>query len=147
VEESIEVEATIDRSSFLLRVYGHLLGAVAVFVLIETWLFQTGMAYSLARSLLGVNWMLVLGGLIDDALRNNEQKVPLLGDIPGIGALFRSTKTDTVKRNLMIFIRATVVKDGEKARILSQNKYNFMRDLQLQKVEEEAVGPLLVPYE
>ena len=46
--------------------------------------------------------MLVLGGLIDDAFRNNEQKVPLLGDIPGVGALFRSTKTDTVKRNLMI---------------------------------------------
>ena len=56
--------ATIDRSSFLLRVYGHLLGAVAVFVLIETWLFQTGMAYSLAQKMLGVNWMLVLGAFM-----------------------------------------------------------------------------------
>jgi len=56
--------ATIDRSAFLLRVYGHLLGAVAVFVLIETWLFQTGAAYDLARKMLGVNWMLVLGGFM-----------------------------------------------------------------------------------
>jgi FtsH-binding integral membrane protein len=57
-------ETTIDRSSFLLRVYGHLLGAVAVFVLIETWLFQTGHAYALAAKMLGVNWMLVLGGFM-----------------------------------------------------------------------------------
>lgn len=56
--------ATIDRSTFLMRVYGHLLGAVAVFVLIETWLFSTGMAYDLARRMLGVNWMLVLGGFM-----------------------------------------------------------------------------------
>ena len=91
--------------------------------------------------------MLVLGGLIDDAYIDNEQKVPFLGDIPGLGALFRSTKTSKVKRNLMVFIRATVIKDPDKARIMSMNKYNFMRDLQLESVGEEAVGPLLVPYE
>lgn len=57
-------EAAIDRSGFLLRVYGHLLGAVAVFVLIETWLFSTGRAMEIAQALLGVNWMLVLGGFM-----------------------------------------------------------------------------------
>lgn len=57
-------EAAIDRSSFLMRVYGHLLGAIAVFVLIETWLFQTGLAEGIFESLIGVNWMLVLGGFM-----------------------------------------------------------------------------------
>ena len=57
-------EASIDRSGFLLRVYGHLLGAVAVFVLIETWLFRTGLARPIAEALLGVNWLLVLGAFM-----------------------------------------------------------------------------------
>jgi general secretion pathway protein D len=91
--------------------------------------------------------MLVLGGLIDDAFRDQEQKVPFLGDIPGLGVLFRATKVETVKRNLMVFIRATIVKDGDKARLLSQNKYDFMRGLQLQKFEQQEAGPVLDPYE
>ena len=91
--------------------------------------------------------MLVLGGLIDDAYIDNVQKVPLLGDIPIIGALFRSTRTSKVKRNLMVFIRASIIKDPDKARMLSQNKYDFMRGLQLDARGEEEVGPLLVPYE
>ena len=91
--------------------------------------------------------MLVLGGLIDDAYIDNEQKIPLLGDIPIIGALFRASSTQKVKRNLMVFIRSTIIKDGAKARLLSQNKYNFMRDLQMNSIGKEAVGPLMVPYE
>jgi general secretion pathway protein D len=92
--------------------------------------------------------MLVLGGLIDDAYTDSEQKVPLLGDIPIIGALFRSTRTQKVKRNLMVFIRATIIKDPAKARTLSINKYNFMRDIQLQENEGgDYMGPVLVPYE
>ena len=92
--------------------------------------------------------MLVLGGLIDDAFIDNEQKIPFLGDIPGIGALFRSTRTQKVKRNLMVFIRATIIKDPAKARTLSINKYNFMRDIQLKENEgEDILGPVLVPYE
>jgi len=57
-------EASIDRTGFLLRVYGHLLGAIAVFVLLEVWLFRSGRAEDLARALVGVNWMLVLGGFM-----------------------------------------------------------------------------------
>jgi len=91
--------------------------------------------------------MLVLGGLIDDSYINNEQKIPVLGDIPFLGALFRNKGTTKVKRNLMIFIRATVIKDPAKARVLSQNKYNFMRDLQLESNIDGALGPQLVPYE
>jgi type II secretory pathway component GspD/PulD (secretin) len=52
-----------------------------------------------------------------------------------------------VKRNLMVFIRSTVIKDPTKARVLSQNKYNFMRDLQLESNVDGALGPQLVPYE
>ncbi|MDB4582926.1 type II secretion system secretin GspD [Draconibacterium sp.] len=93
--------------------------------------------------------MLVLGGLIDDAYTDSEQKVPFLGDIPGIGALFRSNRTQKIKRNLMVFIRATIIKDPDKARTLSVNKYNFMRDIQLlqENEGEDILGPVLVPYE
>ena len=94
--------------------------------------------------------MLVLGGLIDDAFIESEQKVPFLGDIPVLGALFRSTSTSKVKRNLMVFIRATILKDPTKARIMSMNKYNFIRDLQIEENADESesmMGPVLVPYE
>jgi len=92
--------------------------------------------------------MLVLGGLMDDAFIDSEQKVPFLGDIPGLGWLFRSTSTTKVKRNLMVFIRATILKDPDKARMMSMNKYNFIRDLQIEENEDETIlGPVLVPYE
>lgn len=53
-----------DRSRFLMRVYGHLLGAIAAFVALEVWFFQSGLAWRLTEALLGVNWMLVLGGFM-----------------------------------------------------------------------------------
>jgi general secretion pathway protein D len=89
--------------------------------------------------------LLVLGGLIDEILIDSVQKVPLLGDIPWIGALFRATKTTSTKRNLVVFIRATVIKDPEKARLLSFKKYNYMRDLQMR--DGSTIRPVLVPYE
>lgn len=52
------------RGAFLQRVYGHLAAAVAAFTLIEIYLFSSGLAYPLARSLLAVNWLLVLGGFM-----------------------------------------------------------------------------------
>jgi general secretion pathway protein D len=91
--------------------------------------------------------LLVLGGLISDKLINIEQKVPFLGDLPLIGALFRSTSTEKGKQNLMVFIRATIIKDPKKARALSARKYNFLRDLQLQYSGEDQLGPALVPYD
>ncbi|MCP4573531.1 MAG: permease [bacterium] len=53
-----------DRSRFLLRVYGHLLAAIAAFVVLEVWFFQSGLAWRLTEVLLGVNWGLVLGGFL-----------------------------------------------------------------------------------
>jgi general secretion pathway protein D len=81
--------------------------------------------------------LLVLGGLIDDKVIDTVQKVPLLGDIPILGALFRSTTKSKVKQTLMVFIRATIIKDPNIARTLSHRKYNFMRDTQLSNYNEE----------
>ena len=92
--------------------------------------------------------LLVLGGLIDEKVIKSEQKVPGLGDIPFIGALFRSSKNTKVKQNLLVFIRATIIKDPDKARQLSKRKYNFMRDAQLLNIKEGEIGsPVLSPYE
>ena len=91
--------------------------------------------------------LLVLGGLIDEQVINSEQKIPLLGDIPILGALFRSSRTTQVKQNLVVFIRSTIIKDPDKAKLLSFKKYNFMRDLQLETIDQDGLGPVLVPYE
>ncbi|TDJ26121.1 MAG: type II secretion system protein GspD, partial [Gammaproteobacteria bacterium] len=92
--------------------------------------------------------LLILGGMIDERVVNTEQKVPGLGDIPIIGLLFRSTKLTKVKQNLLIFIKATIIKDPEKARNLSHRKYNFMRDIQLRQVKEDLQYiPVLDPLE
>lgn len=53
-----------ERGLFIVRVYGHLLAAIAAFTLLEVYLFKAGLAEGLAKSLLGVNWMLVLGGFM-----------------------------------------------------------------------------------
>ncbi len=80
--------------------------------------------------------LLVLGGLIDEVMLDSEQKVPGLGDIPIIGALFRSKTTTKTKRNLLVFLKASIIKDPVKARSLSLAKYNFIRNEQLLKQEK-----------
>ena len=74
--------------------------------------------------------ILVLGGLIEDVLRESEQRVPILGSIPFLGALFRSRTTDKVKTNLMIFIRPTILRNKEQMSYETNAKYNYIRDLQ-----------------
>ena len=73
--------------------------------------------------------VIVLGGLIQDDVTQADSKVPLLGDIPLIGALFRSTKETRIKRNLMVFLRPTVVRDGAGMAALSGKKYSDIRVL------------------
>ena len=73
--------------------------------------------------------ILVLGGLLEDVLRESEQKVPFLGSIPGIGALFRSRKTDMVKTNLLVFIRPTILRDASQVTIETNSKYNYIREV------------------
>jgi general secretion pathway protein D len=77
----------------------------------------------------------ILGGLIDEDVQESVQKVPLLGDIPFIGHLFKSTSNTTRKRNLMVFLRPTIVRDGKLMNDLSREKYNYIRALEIQKKE------------
>jgi general secretion pathway protein D len=78
----------------------------------------------------------VLGGLIDEDVQQSESKVPLLGDIPVLGALFRSTSSSKRKRNLMIFIRPTIMRDDGLLSEVSQRKYNYVRAQQLAQGEK-----------
>jgi len=75
----------------------------------------------------------ILGGLIDEDVQESVQKVPLLGDIPIIGHLFKSTSNTKRKRNLMVFLRPTIVRDGKLMNDLSKEKYNYIRALEIEK--------------
>jgi general secretion pathway protein D len=78
----------------------------------------------------------VLGGLIDEDVQESESKVPLLGDIPFLGHLFKSTSVTKQKRNLMVFIKATIVREGSAISGISKTKYNYIRAEQLKRQEE-----------
>ncbi|WP_391088783.1 type II secretion system secretin GspD [Vibrio sp. NH-UV-68] len=80
--------------------------------------------------------MIVLGGLIDERALESESKVPLLGDIPYLGHLFKSTSTQVEKKNLMVFIKPTIIRDGMTADGITQRKYNFIRAEQLYKADK-----------
>ncbi len=80
--------------------------------------------------------LIVLGGLIDEQAGESVAKIPLLGDIPLIGHLFKSTADKKEKRNLMVFIRPTILRDGMAADGVSQRKYNYMRAEQIYRDEE-----------
>ncbi len=73
---------------------------------------------------------LVLGGLIDDQFTDVEERVPLLGDIPVLGHLFRFRTTTKNKRNLMVFLHPQIMRDTETANQFSNSKYNFLRSRQ-----------------
>ena len=77
----------------------------------------------------------ILGGLIDEDVQESVQKVPLLGDIPFIGHLFKSTSNTKRKRNLMVFLRPTIVRDGKLMNDISKEKYNYIRALEIEKKE------------
>jgi general secretion pathway protein D len=71
--------------------------------------------------------ILVLGGLIEDRFVTTRSKVPLLGDIPLIGALFRSESRERRRTNLMVFLRPVVVRDADGANRLSVDRYDQIR--------------------
>ncbi len=74
--------------------------------------------------------ILILGGLIRDTADSGVDKVPLLGDIPVIGSLFRYDKRERRKTNLLIFIRPTVIRDANSARSVVADRYEEIRALQ-----------------
>ncbi|WP_426020063.1 type II secretion system secretin GspD [Brevundimonas sp. DWR2-3-1b1] len=73
----------------------------------------------------------VAGGLLDQNDRLSVDKVPGLGDLPGIGALFRSTSRQRGRTNLMIFIRPTIVRSESDAQRLAADRWGYMRQQQL----------------
>ncbi len=74
--------------------------------------------------------ILVLGGLIEDNYRDSESKVPLLGDLPIIGNVFRSNTTSKAKNNLMVFIHPVILPDGQSADAYTRMKYHTLRQQQ-----------------
>jgi general secretion pathway protein D len=71
--------------------------------------------------------IIVLGGLISDLTDGGVEKVPLLGDIPVIGYLFKYEKRKRVKTNLMVFLRPYVLRDANSATALTNDRYDFIR--------------------
>jgi general secretion pathway protein D len=74
--------------------------------------------------------ILVLGGLIEDKYTENRSKVPLLGDIPYIGQLFRSESREKTRTNLMVFLRPVVMRDVETSNRISHERYDLIRSFQ-----------------
>jgi general secretion pathway protein D len=70
--------------------------------------------------------IVVLGGLLQDSLSSGEDKVPLLGDVPLLGNLFRYGTRKRTKTNLMVFLRPTVIRDGSAVRGLTNDRYDFV---------------------
>lgn len=78
------------------------------------------------------NQVLVLGGLVDNRQGGGKQKVPVLGDIPVLGNLFKSRTRNDENRNLMIFIRPKILRTRRSANFATQEKYDGIRSSQLQ---------------
>ena len=75
--------------------------------------------------------IVALGGLLDDNERRTIEKIPLLGDIPVIGELFKSRSRSRNKTNLMVFIRPTIVRSAAEARAIAEQRYGYARREQL----------------
>ncbi len=72
----------------------------------------------------------VIGGLLDDAERRTIEKIPVLGDIPVLGNLFRSKARSRTKTNLMVFIRPTILRTAADSRRVTEQRYGYLRATQ-----------------
>ena len=97
--------------------------------------------------------ILVLGGLIEDRFVTTRSKVPLLGDLPLIGGLFRSESRERRRTNLMVFLRPVVVRDADSASRLSLDRYDQIRAQQQRAQPQPSVvmpineSPVLPPVD
>jgi general secretion pathway protein D len=95
--------------------------------------------------------IVVLGGLLQDEYAGNEEKVPVLGDIPLFGNLFKSEKRNRKKTNLMVFLRPVVMRDARETSNLALDRYELMRTIQkeTQPLPSSVLGineaPVLAP--
>ncbi|MCC5809662.1 MAG: type II secretion system secretin GspD [Ectothiorhodospiraceae bacterium] len=80
--------------------------------------------------------VIALGGLMDEDVQEEEQRVPGLGSLPLLGELFRYRGTSETERNLMVFMQPTIIRDRSMADGLTGRKYSYMRAQQLQQREQ-----------
>ncbi|WP_321813816.1 MULTISPECIES: type II secretion system secretin GspD [unclassified Paraburkholderia] len=93
--------------------------------------------------------IIVLGGLMQDNYQVSNSKVPLLGDIPWIGQLFRSENKTRSKTNLMVFLRPVIISDRDTAQAVTSNRYDYIQgvtgayksDNNLMKDKDDPVVP------
>ncbi|HET7588150.1 MAG TPA: type II secretion system secretin GspD [Gammaproteobacteria bacterium] len=95
--------------------------------------------------------IIVLGGLMQNNLRESEQKVPLLGDIPLLGNLFKYRSSSNTKQNLLVFIRPTILRTAQSVSYFTNAKYEYLRQLQLSNESDVslmpgATRPILPPF-
>lgn len=99
--------------------------------------------------------IVVIGGLMQDAVQDGIQKAPLLGDIPGIGGLFRYKSRSRTKTNLMVFLRPVVLRDAIGSQNVTNNRYDYIigeqrkvqpeKSLVLPNIESPTLPPRQVP--
>ncbi len=85
------------------------------------------------------NQIIVLGGLVDEDIQEDIQRVPVLGSIPVLGRLFQSSSESKVKKNLMVFLRPKILVDSESVSQISTEKYNFIKAEQLLKQQSNLI--------
>lgn len=86
--------------------------------------------------------IIVLGGLISENFNRTETRVPFLGRIPVLGLLFKSRTGQNQKTNLMVFIKPTILRDGQQTAIATNSKYQYIREQQKQ-VGKREILPIL----
>ena len=86
-----------------------------------------------------------MGGLINEEQEEQESSVPFFGDLPLIGWMFRYVKTSTTKKNLVLFLRPTIIVDNTIASSISYGKYNSLRSKQLMMGESNSFDADLAP--
>jgi len=84
---------------------------------------------------------IVLGGLIQDDVQTTKKKVPLLGDIPLLGKLFQNTEEQKIKRNLLVFLRPTVLRTREDVAATTERKYESVWDIEISGADAEETVP------
>jgi general secretion pathway protein D len=84
--------------------------------------------------------IIVLGGLIEDRLADGSDKVPVLGDVPGVGTLFRYDARRREKTNLMIFLKPTVIRTSHDGREVTSERYDYL------KSEQARTSPGPLPF-
>ena len=90
---------------------------------------------------------LVLGGLIQDNVNNNDTSVPFLGHLPIIGELFRARNTSKTKTDFLIFLQPHILRDDKQAAIETDAKYNYMRDEQRRMNKDQDAKLPLLPFQ